>query len=62
MSVDLEQLPDDEEIVRRLGGIGWPNAHGDAIQNVLDALNYYRCKAKFAEQELARALVGALGK
>ena len=52
MSVDLERLPEDEELVRSVVPLG---RYGPRVQNVLDALNYYRCKAKFAEQELARA-------
>ena len=52
MSVDLKNLPDDEEWVRgRLAG----EAKGDPVQNVLDALNYYRCLAADAEHRLARA-------
>jgi hypothetical protein len=47
MSVDLAKLPADEEWLRLYGL--------DVAQNVLDALNFYRCRAKFAEQELERA-------
>jgi len=51
VSVDLKRLPEDEELVRTSPYVGEPRA----VQNVLDGLNYYRCKAKFAEQELSRA-------
>jgi hypothetical protein len=53
LSVNLKRLPDDEETVRRMGWAD-PFTPVDAIQNVLDALNFYRCRAMFAEQELAR--------
>jgi hypothetical protein len=52
MSVDLKRLPEDEELVRSVVPLG---RYGPRVQNVLDALNYYRCKAKFAEQELKSA-------
>jgi hypothetical protein len=54
MSVDLAKLPADEEIVRQAGNALFGDG-ANSIQNVLDALNWFRCKAKFAEQELARA-------
>jgi hypothetical protein len=54
VSVDLERLPEDEEWLRTSDLVDRSDDQR-AIQNVLDALNYYRCKAKFAEQELARA-------
>jgi hypothetical protein len=54
MSVDLTNIPADEEVVRRIG-LTNPYSYGQAIQNVLDALNLFRCRAKFAEQELERA-------
>jgi hypothetical protein len=47
MAVDLEKLPADEEWLRLYGL--------DVAQNVLDALDLYRCRAKFYEQELERA-------
>ena len=53
MSVDLTRLPADEEIVRTLANR--PEVNERPVQNVLDALNWFRCKAKFAEQELTRA-------
>ena len=49
MSVDLAKLPADEELLRT--AIPTPRA----VQNVLDALNWFRCRAMFAEQELERA-------
>ena len=49
MSADLDKLPADEEWLRT-SHIG----QARATQNVLDALNLYRCRAQFAEQELAR--------
>jgi hypothetical protein len=49
MSVDLAKLPDDEEMLRV-----W-EPEDLAIQNVLDALNYYRCLALHCREELARA-------
>jgi hypothetical protein len=62
MSVDLKSLPADEEHVRtRLVG----DAKGDPVQNVLDALNYYRCLAADAESRLAlakAALIMATGR
>jgi hypothetical protein len=49
MAVDLTRLPADEEWLRLYGL--------DVAQNVLDALDLYRCRAKFYEQELDRANV-----
>jgi len=53
MSVDLNRLPADEEIVRTM--TSRPDISTRPVQNVLDALNFYRCRAVFVEQELARA-------
>lgn len=53
MSADLDKLPADEEIVRVLASR--PDVNERPVQNVLDALNLFRCRAKFAEQELAKA-------
>jgi hypothetical protein len=58
MSVDLKRLPADEEELRVwANNASWHGFSDDGrpVQNVLDALNYFRCKAKFAEQELYRA-------
>lgn len=58
MSVDLAKLPVDEGRARKIAGDLDAYRHvlsAAAIHNVLDALNFYRCKAIFAEQELARA-------
>src|SRR6185312_33956 len=58
MSVDLNRLPLDEEALRKhrigLNEAGHQTLASE-VQNVLDALNFYRCRAAFAEQELARA-------
>ena len=53
MSVDLAKLPADEEAVRGLANSAHLVAMSRNIQNVLDGLNWFRCQAKFAEQELA---------
>ena len=45
MSVDLKRLPVDEEYLRIYGG--------DVAQNILDALNYFRCLALHREGEVA---------
>lgn len=55
MSVDLTRLASDEEWLRVDSDEYYDADEAISIQNVLDALNYYRCKAKFAEQELERA-------
>ena len=56
MAVDLEKLPNDEEWLRQFGNsFGEAGGGGRAIQNVLDALNWYRCKYAFADQERKRA-------
>jgi hypothetical protein len=61
MSVDLARLPADEETVRLIGS-SWPlGTDPSAIQNVLDALNYYRCLALHREKELARAKCSTSG-
>ena len=52
MSVDLTSLPEDEEWLRLLAAGNRDMA--PSIQNVLDALNYYRCAAKSNEHELTR--------
>lgn len=51
MSVDLARLPADEEKLRCLEERPLTQA---SIQNVLDALNYFRCLALHREKELAR--------
>jgi len=53
MSVDLKRLPADEEIVRTM--TSRLDISARPVQNVLDALNFYRCRAVFVEQELSRA-------
>jgi hypothetical protein len=53
MSVNLAKLPADEEVVRKRYTSEY--VFGKSTQNVLAALNFYRCRAKFAEQELERA-------
>lgn len=55
MSVDLAKLPADEETVRQITTVISLQLLAPAIQNVLDALNFYRCLALHREQELARA-------
>jgi len=52
MSVDLNRLPVDEEVVRTM--TSRLDISPRPVQNVLDALNFYRCRAAFAEQELTR--------
>lgn len=52
MAVDLTKLPDDEETVRATTAT-LPSKRS-AIQNVLDGLNFYRCKALHDEQALRR--------
>ena len=58
MSVDLNRLPLDEEALRKhrigLNEAGHQTLASE-VQNVLDALNFYRCRAALAEQELSRA-------
>ena len=58
MSADLDKLPADEEMLRQwakdASRYGF-SEDGRQVQNVLDALNLFRCRAIFAEQELARA-------
>ena len=52
MSVNLKKLPADEEAVRQIG-LHYPSGkHGASIQNVLDALNWFRCLAIQRENEL----------
>ena len=54
MSVDLDRLSVDEEMMRLWAFQGCYDL-SRAMNNVLYALNLYRCRAKFAEQELERA-------
>ena len=54
MSVNLERLSADEEMMRLWAFQGCYDL-SRAMNNVLYALNLYRCRAKFAEQELERA-------
>ena len=53
--VDLERLPADEEMMRRWALSSSCYDLSRAQNNVLYALNLYRCRAKSAEQEFARA-------
>jgi hypothetical protein len=60
MSVDLTKLGADEELTRTaaneygMGGYVRVNETRAAIQNVLDALNWYRCLALHNENEITR--------
>jgi hypothetical protein len=54
MSVDLKTLPADEEVVREAINAEWDESFSKAGQNVLDALNWFRCLALHREGEITR--------
>ena len=61
MSVDLDKLPADEEMVRRLMRASFSRDAPRAIQNVLDALNYFRCLALHRAGEIDRLRAALTG-
>ena len=52
MSVNLKTLPFDEEVVRLMGIVAESSRRSESLQNVLDALNWFRCLAIQRENEL----------